>query len=298
MMIDTETVIMPEAKDTTQASAHSVVDALGRVALYLALILGLVVMVTPFIWTALASFKLNTDIFRAPVGFLPRVWTGSNYRDLLSGDTIPFVRQFLNSCVITIGQTTLAVVVSSLAGFGFAKYEFFGKKALFILTLLTLMVPFEVTVVPLFNLMVKIGWLDTYWSVIVPGALNAFGVFLMRQVMISVPNELLDAARVDGATEFRILWQIVLPLTRGGVAVLALLSFLGAWNDYLWPLIALRSPDMFTLPIGLATLTGLYKVEWGMIMAGAVLTTIPVLVVFYLTRHHLISGLSAGAIKG
>lgn len=271
---------------------------ISRAAFYVLLVIGLVVTVTPFVWTALASFKLNADIFKAPVTFWPRVWTGANYGNLLSGEYVPFVRQFVNSCIITLGQTSLAVVVASLAGFGFAKYEFVGKKVLFVLTLLTLMIPFEVTVVPLFNLMVKIGWLDTYWAVIVPGAMNAFGVFLMRQVMVSVPDELLDAARVDGATEFRILWQVVLPLARGGLAVLALLSFLNAWNDYLWPLIALRSPDMFTLPIGLATLSGLYKIEWGMIMAGAVLTTLPVLIVFYLTRHHLISGLAAGAIKG
>lgn len=262
------------------------------------MIIGLIITMTPFIWTALASFKLNNDIFRAPVSFWPRVWTDANYRNLLSGEYVPFIRQFLNSCIITLGQTTLTVAIASLAGFAFAKYEFAGKRVLFVFTLLTLMIPFEVTVVPLFNLMVKIGWLDTYWSVIVPGALNAFGVFLMRQVMLAVPNELLDAARIDGATEFRILAQIVLPLSRGGLAVLALLSFLGAWNDYLWPLIALRSPSMFTLPIGLATLSGLYKIEWGMIMAGAVLTTLPVLVVFYLTRHHLISGLATGAVKG
>jgi len=270
----------------------------GHILLYSILAIGLVVTVTPFVWTALASFKLNNDIFKAPVTFWPRIWTGENYRTLLAGDYVPFVRQFINSCIITIGQTTLAVTIAALAGFGFAKYEFAGKRVLFMLTLLTLMIPFEVTVVPLFNLMVKIGWLDTYWSVIVPGALNAFGVFLMRQVMVAIPDELLDAARVDGATEFRILWQIVLPLARGGLAVLALLSFLNAWNDYLWPLIALRSPDMFTLPIGLATLSGLYRIEWGMIMAGAVLTTLPVMVVFYLTRHHLISGLAAGAVKG
>lgn len=293
-----DTAIAKRRVESLPTTRRPLAGLLGRLALYAVLIAGLVITVTPFVWTALASFKMNTDIFQAPVSFWPRIWTSANYKNLISGEYIPFVRQFINSCVITLGQTALAVIIASLAGFGFAKYEFAGKRFLFILTLLTLMIPFEVTVVPLFNLMVKIGWLDTYWSVIVPGAINAFGVFLMRQVMISVPDELLDAARVDGATEFRILWQVVVPLARGGVAVLALLSFLNAWNDYLWPLIALRSPEMFTLPIGLATLTGLYKVEWGMIMAGAVLTTLPVLIVFYMTRHHLISGLSAGAIKG
>lgn len=269
-----------------------------RVVIYLALLAGLAATATPFVWTLLASFKTNSDIFRAPVTFIPRVWTTDNYLNLLSGETVPFGRQFLNSTIITLGQTALAVFIACLAGFAFAKYEFVGKRVLFVLTLLTLMIPFEVTIVPLFNLMVNIGWLNTYQSVIVPGAINAFGVFLMRQTMLAVPDELLDAGRVDGATEFRLFWQVVLPLTRGGVAVLALLSFLNAWNDYLWPLIALRSPNMFTLPIGLATLSGLYRVEWGMIMSGAVLTTLPVLVVFYLTRHHLISGLTSGALKG
>jgi ABC-type glycerol-3-phosphate transport system permease component len=192
----------------------------------------------------------------------------------------------------------LTVLLASLAGYAFAKYEFVGKRLLFVLTLLTLMIPFEVTVVPLFELMIELRWLDTYQAVIVPSAINAFGVFFMRQVMLAVPNDLLDAARVDGATEIGIFRQVVLPLSRGGLAVLALLSFLNAWNAYLWPLIALRSPEMFTLPIGLATLSGLYKVEWGMIMAGAVLTTLPLLVLFVWLRQHLLSGLAAGALKG
>ncbi len=285
-------------RSETQPTARRRVAVPWRLALYLPLVFGVVVMAAPFLWTLFASFKENGDIFRAPVRFLPRVWTGENYRNLLSGDTIPFVRQFANSAIIAVGQTVLAVFLASLAGFAFAKYEFAGKRLLFGLTLLTLMIPFEVTVVPLFQLMIDIGWLDTYWAVIVPGALSAFGVFFMRQVMLAVPNDLLDAARVDGATEFGLYWQIVLPLTRGGLAVLAVLSFLNAWNDYLWPLIALRSPEMFTLPIGLATLSGLYKIEWGMIMAGAVLTTLPVLLLFVWLRNHLVAGLTAGAIKG
>jgi arabinosaccharide transport system permease protein len=269
-----------------------------RIATYVVLVAGIAVTATPFLWTFFASFKDNGDIFRAPVQIWPRVWTLDNYRNLLSGDQIPFLRQFANSAIIAIGQTVLAVAIASLAGYGFAKYEFAGKRLLFALTLFTLMIPFEVTVVPLFQFMVKIHWLNTYQSVIVPGAINAFGVFFMRQVMLAVPNDLLDAARVDGATEFGIYWRIVLPLTRGGLAVLSGLAFLNAWNDYLWPLIALRSPDMFTLPIGLATLSGLYHVEWGMIMAGAVLTTLPILAVFLWMRNHLISGLTAGAIRG
>ena len=290
--------LAPRAGARPRVAAKRVGRLPSRLALYVPLAIGLIATATPFVWTLLASFKANEDIFRAPVEFLPRTWTLANYGNLLSGERIPFLRQFANSAIIAVGQTALAVAVASLAGFGFAKYEFAGKRVLFGLTLLTLMIPFEVTVVPLFQMMVELRWLDTYQSVIVPSAFTAFGVFFMRQVMLAVPNDLLDAARVDGATEIGIFRQVVLPLSRGGLAVLALLSFLNAWNAYLWPLIALRSPEMFTLPIGLATLSGLYKVEWGMIMAGAVLTTLPLLVLFVWLRQHLLSGLAAGALKG
>lgn len=283
---------------TTRAGMRRATRPVWQIALYIPLVIGLVLMATPFVWTIFASFKTNGDIFRAPVELLPRVWTVDNYRRLLSGEQIPFLRQFANSAIIAVSQTLLTVLLASLAGFAFAKYEFVGKRALFALTLITLTIPFEVTIIPLFQLMVNIHWLNTYQSVVVPSALNAFGVFFMRQTMLAVPSELLDAARIDGATEFGIFWRIALPLARGGLAVLALLSFLNAWNEYLWPLIALRSPDKFTLPIGLATLSGLYKVEWGMIMAGAVLTTLPILAIFVWTREHLISGLTTGAVKG
>lgn len=295
MALQNTTAVGATARATTRRAAPR---PAWQIVLYIPLVIGLILMATPFVWTIFSSFKTNGDIFRAPVELLPRVWTLDNYRRLLSGEQIPFLRQFANSTIIAVTQTLLTVALASLAGFAFAKYEFAGKRLLFALTLVTLTIPFEVTIVPLFQLMVNIHWLNTYQSVIVPSALNAFGVFFMRQTMLSVPSELLDAARIDGATEFGIYWRIALPLARGGLAVLALLSFLNAWNEYLWPLIALRSPDKFTLPIGLATLSGLYKVEWGMIMAGAVLTTLPVLAIFVWTREHLISGLTTGAVKG
>ena len=146
--------------------------------------------------------------------------------------------------------------------------------------------------------MVRIGWLDNYLAILLPGAISAFGVFFMRQSMLAVPNELIDAARIDGAADFRIFWQIGLPLVRGALAVLAVLVFLGAWNDYLWPVIVLRTPTQFTYPIGLATLVGLYKVEYGMILAGAFIATLPILAIFIAGRNLLLSNLTIGAIKG
>ena len=217
---------------------------------------------------------------------------------LLNGSEIPYVRQFANSLVIAVAQTVLTLLVASMVGWGFAKFEFRGKRVLFIVLLATLTFPFQVTLVPLFLLMVRIGWLDTYWAIIVPGAVSAFGAFFMRQSMLAVPNDLIDAARIDGASEFGIFWRVGLPLSQGALSVLAVLVFLGSWNDYLWPLIVLRSTENFTYPVGLATLVGLYKVEYGMILAGAFLATLPILIIFLAGRNLLLSNLTVGAIKG
>jgi len=176
--------------------------------------------------------------------------------------------------------------------------EFRGKRPLFIFLLATLMFPYQVTLVPLFLMMVRFNWLDTYRAIVLPGALSAFGVFLMRQNMVSVSNELLDAARIDGSSEFGLYWRIGLPLSRAALAVLAVLTFLGAWNDYLWPLIVLRTAEKFTYPLGLATLVGLYKVEYGMILAGALIATAPILIIFLAGRKQFVAGLTAGALKG
>jgi ABC-type glycerol-3-phosphate transport system permease component len=173
-----------------------------------------------------------------------------------------------------------------------------GKNILFIFLLATLTLPFQVTVVPLFLLMLRIGWIDSYWAIIIPGAISAFGVFFMRQNMLGIPDELLDAARIDGASEWGIYWRVGLPLARGALSVLAVLVFLGSWNDYLWPLIVLRTAEKFTYPVGLATLVGLYKIEYGMILAGAFLATLPIILIFVIGRNHLLTNITLGAIKG
>jgi ABC-type glycerol-3-phosphate transport system permease component len=262
------------------------------------LAVAVILTAAPYVYTVTGSFKETAEIFSFPVHFLPEDFTLSNYARLLSGENIPFIRQFANSVIIAVGQTLLTLLLASMVGWGFAKYEFYGKRVLFLLLLVTLTIPFQVTLVPLFLMMVKMNLLDTYWAVIHPGAVQAFGAFFMRQAMLSVPNELLDAARVDGASEWRIFWQIGIPLSRGALSVLALLTFLVAWNDYLWPLIVLRSTEMFTYPIGLASLVGLYKVEYGMILAGAFLASLPVIVVFLAGRNQLLSNLTVGAVKG
>ncbi len=266
--------------------------------LYALLAVAVVLTGAPFVYMIAGSFKLDAEIFSYPLTFIPRDPTLINYARLLSGEQIPYVRQFGNSVYIAVMQTLLTLFVSSLVGWGFAKYEFAGKRILFIFLLVTLTFPYQVTLVPLFLLMLNIGWLDTYWAIIVPGAISAFGVFFMRQNMLGIPNDLVDAARIDGASEFGIYWQVGLPLTRGALSVLAVLTFLGAWNDYLWPLIVLRSAEKFTYPVGLATLIGLYKIEYGMILAGAFLATLPIVLIFIAGRNHLLANITLGAVKG
>jgi arabinosaccharide transport system permease protein len=268
------------------------------IATYGLLGLGLLLTIVPFIYMITASFKQDAEIFSYPLTILPQSPTLRNYARLLSGESIPFLRQLANSVIVSVSQVFLSLLVASLVGWGFAKYEFRGKRVLFLFLLATLMFPGQVTLVPLFLLMLNIGWLDTYWAIIIPGAVSAFGCFFMRQNMLGVPNELLDAGRIDGVSEFGLYWRIGLPLTRGALSILAVLTFLAAWNDYLWPLIVLRSAEKFTYPVGLATLSGLYKVEYGMILAGAVIVTLPVVALFLAGRNQLVNSLTIGAVKG
>lgn len=269
-----------------------------QTVVYFGLFICGVLVGAPFVYMITGSFKFNADIFSYPLTFIPREPTLDNYTRLLGGSEIPYVRQFANSLFVATAQTLLTLFVASAVGWGFAKYEFRGKRVLFGLLLATLTFPFQLTLVPLFLMMVNIRWLDTYWAIIVPGAVSAFGAFFMRQSMLAVPNDLVDAARIDGASEWGIYVRVGLPLSSGALSVLAVLVFLGAWNDYLWPLIVLRTPEMFTYPVGLATLVGLYKIEYGMILAGAFLATLPILAIFIAGRNLLLNNLTVGAIKG
>jgi arabinosaccharide transport system permease protein len=271
----------------------------ARLITILAIMLALAVMTgVPFVYMISGSFKHNSEIFAYPLTLIPVAPTLDNYMRLLSGKEIPFIRQFANSLFVATTQCALSLLVASLVGWGFAKYEFRGKKAFFVFLLATMMFPGQVALVPLFLLMVRLGWLDTYWGIILPGALSAFSAFFMRQTMLGVPNELLDAGRIDGASEWGLYALIGLPLSGAGLSILAVLNFLGAWNDYLWPLIVLRTTDKYTVPVGLSTLFGLYKIEYGMILAGAFLATLPILVIFLVGRNQFVAGLTAGAIKG
>lgn len=269
-----------------------------RMTIYLLLVAAAVATAMPFLWMITSSFKLNAEIYSYPLTLLPRDGTLSNYVRLLNGSDIPFIRQFGNSVIISVSQTLLTLFISSLVGFGFAMYDFRLKAPLFVFVLATMMIPSQVTLVPLFLLIHTFGWLDTYQAIVIPGAISALGVFFLRQTMLSIPRELLDAGRIDGCSEFGLYWRVGLPLSGAGLSILSVLSFLGSWNNYLWPVIVLRTTEKFTIPVGLATLIGLYKQEWGMVLAGAFLATLPIFILFILGRKQFVTGLTSGAVKG
>ncbi len=270
---------------------------LNKIIIFFFLLIGVLITFLPFFYMISCSFKTNAEIYTLPINFIPKRLYLENYRRLFQ--EIPFARQYFNSTFIASVQTFLNVFLASLGGFGFAKYNFKLKNFFFIFLLVTMMIPGQVSLVPLFLMMYRFKWIDTYWAIIVPGAVSAFGIFFMRSSMMSIPDEILDSARIDGASEFGIYTRIALPISKASIGILAILTFNGSWNNFTWPLIVLSSDTKMTLPVGLATLMNLYKVEYGMLMAGSFLSTIPVLILLILVgQKAFIRGITIGALKG
>jgi ABC-type glycerol-3-phosphate transport system permease component len=267
----------------------------GMIVLNLVLLAGVVIEVLPYLYMAFGAFKNQEEIFSANLTLFPQVWTWSNLDALISG--FPMLRWTLNTMIVAVVGTILTVTLASLAGFAFAKHEFRFKNPLLVIMLVTILLPSQVLLVPQFEIMRTFHWFNTYEGLIIPRAVTAFGIILMRQYTLSVPNELLDAARVDGATEFRIWWRIVLPLVRPGVAVLGILTFLGLWNDFFWPLVITTDPNMFVMNLGIASLVGPYDFRYGMLLSGALLASLPVILVFIFFQKQFVSGLTRGALK-
>ncbi|CAA9560313.1 MAG: ABC transporter, permease protein 2 (cluster 1, maltose/g3p/polyamine/iron) [uncultured Thermomicrobiales bacterium] len=260
------------------------------------LLLGVFLTVMPFVYMVCASFKPGNELFSFPVRILPDSLYWGNYR-LLFEET-SFVRWFGNSVFVALARTILAIALSLMAGYAFAKFEFPFKRLLFLLVLGTLTLPLYVILVPLFGLMTDLGWTDTYWALILPFTAQAIGIFLARQQLLGIPNELLEAARIDGAGEWAIFTRVVLPLAQPIIAVMGILFFTASWNDYLWPLIMITSDDKFTVSVGLPTLVGPYSQEYGAVMAGSFMGTLPIVLIFLLFQRRFIEGIMAGAVKG
>lgn len=268
--------------------------AAGKVIVYVLLTLTAIVALTPLLWLVAATTKGPDDLFHYTF-FAPRA-TMQNYTDLFS--KVPFGRYFVNSVFVTSATVIIQLFFSSLAGFALAKYEFRGKKAIMFLMLATLMIPGQVVMAPLYELLYKMGFVDKHIGLIIPGAVSVFGIFLFRQSIQQIPDELLQAARIDGCSEFRIYWDIVMPVSRPMIGAFCLIGFMGAWNSFLWPQILLHRSENFTLPIALNQLVGLYSQQYGMLMAGTLLAVLPVVVLFLLLQKEFVAGLTAGAVKG
>ena len=264
--------------------------------LYLVLIAGGIAMVFPFVWMILGSFKTNAEIRRAPLGFLPETPTLDNYTQLFG--RLDFTSYFTNSVIVAVFVTLGNIVFSSMVGYALAKLEFSGKKVLFGLVLGTLMVPGVVTFVPLFVLTSNLGLVNTYPGLILPFLITPLGVFLMRQFIMSLPDDILEAARIDGASEWRIFLRVIMPLCGPAVATLTILTFLGSWNNFLWPLVVATSEEKYTLPVALALYSvGQNASQYGLMMAGAVVVVIPVLLVFVVLQRYFIQGIALTGIK-
>ncbi len=271
---------------------------LGASAKYVVLIAGAILMVFPFFWMINASLMTSGEIQRQPPVWFAATPQFSNYRRLF--DVVPFGRLYLNSLIVT-GSTVIGVLfTSSLAGFAFAKYQFPGKSILFYAILATMMIPFFVTLIPVFYIVRQLGWINSFLGLIVPGLTSAYGIFLMRQFIVSIPDELLDAARIDGASEPMIYFRIVLPLVTPALATLGTFVFIGSWNSFLWPLLVAPNRDLWTVPLGLNSLR-LFAAEarnLDLLMAGTTLSVLPTLILFVFLQRYFIRGIALTGLKG
>jgi ABC-type glycerol-3-phosphate transport system permease component len=264
---------------------------------YLLLTIGFVAFVFPFLTMFTGSFKRTNEIVTTKLTLFPKVWVFGNYAELFR--RLPFERNLFNSFIVATSHTLLVLFLCSLAGFTFAKLRFPGREQLLILLVSTMMIPGLVGLVPSFVIMSRLHWLDTYWPLIIPGAANAFGIFMMRQYCAAIPDELIDAARIDGCSSFRIIWAVAVPIIKPAFAVLGFITFMGSWNDYFWPLIVLKRMDMYTVQVALATLKEQgYVIPYGVLLAGAMFGTLPTVVLFLVFQRWFISGILSGALKG
>ena len=268
----------------------------GDLLLWLLLAVVAAAVVFPIVWMVLTSFKPEPEVVAMPPRLWPHTWTLAAYRSIWQ--RIPFLRYLLNSVIFTGGVTLTSLTLDCMAGYAFARLPYKGRDALFVGVLIALMLPFHVTLVPLFGMLFKLGWLNTFAALIVPRATNAFGIFMMRQFFLTLPKELEEAARIDGAGEFRIFAQVYLPLAAPAVGTLLVFHFMYNWNDFLWPMIMTTTNDMRTLPVGLTLFVGKHVVEYAVVMAGATLTLLPVLVLFLALQKYFVKGLARSAMKG
>jgi multiple sugar transport system permease protein len=268
---------------------------IGSVLLHLLMYTLALVTVAPFLWMVMASFKTLGEILIYPPTWWPREFILSNYVNAFSA--APFGRYYMNSLFVALAVTAGQVVTCSMAAYAFARLHFWGRDVLFYIFLGTMMIPGQVTMIPAFMVLYWLGWIDSYAALIVPGLASAFGTFLLRQFFLTIPKDLEDAASIDGCGRFGLLWRIILPLSKPALATLAVFTFMGVFNDFLWPLIVVSSDEMRTVQLGLAIFRDRYQTDWGQLMAASVVATLPILLVFFAAQKYFIQGITLSGLK-
>ncbi|MGD7043115.1 carbohydrate ABC transporter permease [Jeotgalibacillus proteolyticus] len=266
-----------------------------KIMLYIALVIGTLVSLFPFYWAAIGATNTSGSMFTQPPTLIPGSMLMENIRNL--NESIGIGRVMFNSLFISTTYTILALFICTMAAYAFAKFNFKGRNTIFTIFLLSMMVPYHATIIPLFKMMAALNWLNTYQAIILPNLAYPFAIFLMRQNLLAFPTSLIEAARIDGAGEWKIFFRIVLPSMKPALAATAIFLFLYQWNSFLWPLIALSTTDMYTFPVALSTLFGLSRIDYGQVMAGVTIATIPIIIFFLLLQRQFISGMLGSAVK-
>ncbi len=267
-----------------------------RIILFLAIVLQAFVLMIPLFYMLSTSFKLPSEVFDLPIRWIPEQLHFENYIQPLQEK--PFLRWMFNSTFVATIVTILNVLTSALAGYSFAKFSYPGRDLLFGFILATFMIPLEAMIVPLFVLVKDLGWLNSYVGLIIPAGGSAFGIFMMRQHMLAMPDELIEAARIDGASEFRIFWNVVLPISQSALVSLAIFAFMWNWNSFLYPLLVASQDAYRTLPIGLASFESAYSTNYPQLMAVSFLSMLPVLILFFVLQNRFIESMALSGIKG
>lgn len=293
-MRDAAALTAPAAAPAVRRPRPAPRRVLARAGLYLAVALGAGVMLFPFLWTVVTSITPSGSLSGGP-SLVVEDPTLDAYRTL--GASLPIWRIIVNSFLVAIVSTVAQLVTASMAAYAFGRLEFRAKPVVFAAYLATLMIPLQVLVVPLFIQMTRLRLNDTYFALLAPTIASAFGIFLLRQAVEGVPRELDEAATLDGAGHLRIFGTVILPLVRPALATLAVFAFMGSWNSFLWPLVVIRSPELMTLPLGLATLQGQFTTQWDVVMAGSVVSILPIALVYLVAQRHIIAGMAHTGLK-
>jgi multiple sugar transport system permease protein len=305
-----ETLLSNTVVPRRRSTARLLREGSGKLIVYIILVVGGIIFMAPWAWMVSASFQPLGDMFNWPPTWIPENFTFNNYEKFLEAQG--FWRWFFNSAVLAVAVMLVQLLVNSLAAYAFAKRNFPGRNLLFLMMLGTLMIPGQIYLIPNYLILLHVpffngndylgmgghGWLDSYWGLIIPYSFSVWSVFFMRQYMKTIPNELIDAARIDGASELRIYAQVILPLCGPVLAAQAIFTFTFVWNDFFWPLIVISSQGMRTLPLGLALYIVKNRTAWDVVMAGSVLSTIPVLIVFLMFQRYFIRGITLTGLKG